>query len=113
MAPRPRCSATPSWSRATRARPMLETRRLRSGYGHITVLWDLSFRFREGALTAIVGPNGAGKTTLLRTLTGLVPHTGEILFGGERLVGRTSDLAGRGIVMVPEGRMVFRDMSVE
>jgi branched-chain amino acid transport system ATP-binding protein len=92
---------------------MLETRRLRAGYGHITVLWDLSLRFRAGALTAIVGPNGAGKTTLLRALTGLVPHAGEILFQGERLVGRTSDLAGAGLVMVPEGRMVFRDMSVE
>ncbi|GJE41673.1 ABC transporter ATP-binding protein [Methylobacterium soli] len=92
---------------------MLETRRLRAGYGHITVLWDLSLRFRAGALTAIVGPNGAGKTTLLRALTGLVPHAGEILFQGERLVSRTSDLAGAGLVMVPEGRMVFRDMSVE
>ncbi|WP_336486993.1 ABC transporter ATP-binding protein [Methylobacterium nigriterrae] len=92
---------------------MLETRDLRAGYGHITVLWDLSLRFREGALTAIVGPNGAGKTTLMRALTGLVPHRGEIRLGGERLSGRTWDLAARGLVMVPEGRLVFRDMSVE
>ncbi|MGU3537286.1 ABC transporter ATP-binding protein [Methylobacterium sp. A54F] len=92
---------------------MLETRNLRAGYGHITVLWDLSLQFREGALTAIVGPNGAGKTTLLRALTGLVPHGGEIRLGGERLAGRTWDLAARGLVMVPEGRLVFRDMSVE
>lgn len=92
---------------------MLETRNLRAGYGHITVLWDLSLTFREGALTAIVGPNGAGKTTLLRALTGLIPHDGEIRLGGERLAGKTWDLAGQGIVMVPEGRLVFRDMSVE
>jgi branched-chain amino acid transport system ATP-binding protein len=92
---------------------MLETRNLRAGYGHITVLWDLSLQFREGALTAIVGPNGAGKTTLLRALTGLVPHGGEIRLAGERLSGRTWDLAARGLVMVPEGRLVFRDMSVE
>ncbi len=92
---------------------MLETKNLRAGYGHITVLWDLSLSFREGALTAIVGPNGAGKTTLLRALTGLIPHGGEIRLGGERLAGKTWDLANRGIVMVPEGRLVFRDMSVE
>lgn len=92
---------------------MLETRNLRAGYGHITVLWDVSLAFREGALTAIVGPNGAGKTTLLRALTGLIPHQGEILLGGVPLKGKTWDLAGQGIVLVPEGRMVFRDMSVE
>jgi len=92
---------------------MLETRNLRAGYGAITVLWDLSIGFREGALTAIVGPNGAGKTTLLRALTGLVPHRGEILLDGRPLAGRTWDLAAAGLVMVPEGRLVFRDMTVE
>lgn len=92
---------------------MLETRNLTSGYGAITVLWDVNLTFREGALTAIVGPNGAGKTTLLRTLTGLLPYQGEILLGGQPLKGKTWDLAAQGIVMVPEGRLVFRDMSVE
>lgn len=92
---------------------MLEARNLRAGYGAITVLWDLSIGFREGALTAIVGPNGAGKTTLLRALTGLVPHQGEILLDGRPLEGKTWDLAAAGLVMVPEGRLVFRDMSVE
>ena len=92
---------------------MLEARHLQAGYGHITVLWDLSVNFREGALTAIVGPNGAGKTTLLRALTGLIPHRGEIRLGNEPLAGRTWDLAAQGIVMVPEGRLVFRDMTVE
>lgn len=92
---------------------MLETRHLRAGYGAITVLWDVSVKFREGALTAIVGPNGAGKTTLLRALTGLVPHEGDILLAGLPIDGKTWDLAGDGLVMVPEGRLVFRDMSVE
>ena len=96
---------------------MLETRNLSSGYGAITVLWDVSLTFREGALTAIVGPNGAGKTTLLRTLTGLLPYNGEILLGGQSLKGKglskTWDLAAQGLVMVPEGRLVFRDMTVE
>lgn len=92
---------------------MLETRRLVAGYGAITVLWDLSLTFRAGALTAIVGPNGAGKTTLLRAITGLIPSTGEILMGGRPLDGATWNLAAQGLVMVPEGRLLFRDMTVE
>jgi len=92
---------------------MLETRNLGAGYGAITVLWDLTIGFRDGALTAIVGPNGAGKTTLLRALTGLVPHRGEILLDGRPLRGKTWDLAADGLVMVPEGRLIFRDMTVE
>lgn len=92
---------------------MLETRNLTAGYGAITVLWDLTVGFREGALTAIVGPNGAGKTTLLRALTGLVPHRGEIMLDGRPLRGKTWDLAAEGLIMVPEGRLVFRDMTVE
>ena len=92
---------------------MLETRNLSAGYGAITVLWDLTIGFRDGALTAIVGPNGAGKTTLLRALTGLVPHQGQILLDGRPLEGKTWDLADQGLVMVPEGRLIFRDMTVE
>lgn len=92
---------------------MLETRNLSAGYGAITVLWDVNLKFRSGALTAIVGPNGAGKTTLLRALTGMVPHTGDILLDGAPLKGKTWDLAAQGLIMVPEGRLVFRDMTVE
>ncbi|MFD2250472.1 branched-chain amino acid transport system ATP-binding protein [Pseudochelatococcus lubricantis] len=92
---------------------MLEIRHLRSGYGRVTVLWDVSLTFREGTLTTIVGPNGAGKTTLLKTLAGLIPYEGDIRLGGEPLRGKAWDLAERGIILVPEGRMVFRDMSVE
>jgi branched-chain amino acid transport system ATP-binding protein len=92
---------------------MLEARGLSAGYGAITILWDVSMTFREGALTTIVGPNGAGKTTLLRALVGLLPHRGEILLNNTPLHGATWDLAAQGLVMVPEGRLVFRDMTVE
>lgn len=91
---------------------MLEVRGLRAGYGRINVLWDVSLQFPTGELTAIVGPNGAGKTTLFRALMGLVPHQGEILLDGRPIRGRTWDLLEAGVVMVPEGRMVFKDMSV-
>jgi len=75
----------------------------RNSYGHITVLWDLSLTFREGALTAIVGPNGAGKTTLLRALTGLIPYEGEIRLGIDRVFGRRGALAGLVEAVAGEG----------
>ncbi|OEZ55004.1 ABC transporter ATP-binding protein [Duganella sp. HH105] len=94
---------------------MLELDQVRAGYGAINVLWDVSLRAEAGQLTTIIGPNGAGKTTLLRAIMGLVPVTaGEIRLNGERLNGTpTWEMADHGIAMIPEGRMVFRDMSVE
>jgi branched-chain amino acid transport system ATP-binding protein len=94
---------------------MLEINGARAGYGAINVLWDVSLRAARGEVTTIVGPNGAGKTTLLRAIMGLVPlKRGQIAFGGAALGGvPTWDMAQRGITMVPEGRMIFRDMSIE
>jgi len=94
---------------------MLEVRGLRAGYGAINVLWDVDIAFEAGKLTALIGPNGAGKTTLLRTIMGEVPVTrGEIAFDGRPLKGiATWQMPNAGIAMIPEGRMIFRDMSVE
>ena len=94
---------------------MLEVARLRAGYGAINVLWDVDLRFAAGKLTAIIGPNGAGKTTLLRAIMGQVPAThGEIRFDGRPVDGTTTwRMAEAGIAMIPEGRMIFADMSVE
>jgi branched-chain amino acid transport system ATP-binding protein len=94
---------------------MLKVDNLRAGYGAINVLWDVSLDFAEGRLTTIVGPNGAGKSTLLKSIMGLVtPTQGSISLRGQSLAGsRTWDMAGQGVVLVPEGRLVFRDMSVE
>ncbi len=93
---------------------MLEVRSVRAGYGPINVLWDVDLRFETGRLTTIIGPNGAGKTTLLRAIMGQVPITqGEIALEGTRLDGTdTWRMPDHGIVLIPEGRMVFRDMSV-
>ena len=70
---------------------------------------------QSGKLTTIIGPNGAGKTTLLRAIMGLVPVThGEISLDGKSLAGTpTWDMADLSVAMIPEGRMTFRDMSVE
>lgn len=94
---------------------MLKVSNLRAGYGAINVLWDVSLDFEEGKLTTIVGPNGAGKSTLLKAIMGLVPPSqGEITLRGQSLAQhRTWDMSEQGVVLVPEGRLVFRDMSVE
>ena len=93
---------------------MLDVRGVRAGYGNINVLWDVDLRFDSGKLTTIIGPNGAGKTTLLRAIMGQVPLThGEVLLDGARLDGtRTWRMHDHGIALIPEGRMIFRDMSV-
>jgi branched-chain amino acid transport system ATP-binding protein len=94
---------------------MLELSNVRAGYGAINVLWDVSLKIAAGQLTTIIGPNGAGKTTLLRAIMGLLPVAGgEILLDGARLNGTPAwNMADAGVAMIPEGRMVFRDMSVE
>ncbi|QQC66874.1 ABC transporter ATP-binding protein [Paraburkholderia ginsengisoli] len=94
---------------------MLEMNAVRAGYGAINVLWDVSLNVARGEVTTIVGPNGAGKTTLLRAIMGLLPlQRGQIVYDGASLAGvPTWDLPERGIAMVPEGRMIFRDMSIE
>ncbi|MBD8528406.1 MULTISPECIES: ABC transporter ATP-binding protein [unclassified Massilia] len=94
---------------------MLEVTNLRAGYGAINVLWDLSLTIAPGKLTTIIGPNGAGKTTLLRAIMGLVPvKQGSITLNGKPLNGTpTWEMNGVSLAMIPEGRMVFRDMTVE
>ncbi|MBA5689178.1 ABC transporter ATP-binding protein [Rugamonas apoptosis] len=94
---------------------MLELKDVRAGYGAINVLWDVSLTAAAGQLTAIIGPNGAGKTTLLRAIMGLLPlGAGQVVLDGLALHGAPAwRMAELGVAMVPEGRMVFRDMSVE
>ena len=94
---------------------MLELKQVRAGYGAINVLWDVSLAVAAGSLTTIIGPNGAGKTTLLRAVMGLLPVThGAITLNGRPLAGTpTWAMADLSVAMVPEGRMTFRDMSVE
>ncbi|WP_431854503.1 ABC transporter ATP-binding protein [Azospirillum sp.] len=96
-------------------KPLLEVDRVRAGYGAINVLWEVSLTVAAGETTVIVGPNGAGKTTLLRALMGLVPvQGGDVRLDGASIRNRrTWDSVADGLVMIPEGRMIFPDMSVE
>jgi branched-chain amino acid transport system ATP-binding protein len=94
---------------------VLEVSRVRAGYGSINVLWDVDVQVQRGRLTTIIGPNGAGKTTLLRAIMGLTPVTqGDIRIDGQSRAGTaTWDMARQGVVLIPEGRMIFGEMSVE
>ncbi|MGO3859605.1 ABC transporter ATP-binding protein [Neisseriaceae bacterium CLB008] len=94
---------------------MLKVDHIRAGYGAINILWDVSLEMPKGALTTIIGTNGAGKTTLLRAIMGLIPLTqGHISLEDAPLdVVPTWDMPGLGLCLIPEGRMIFKDMSVE
>lgn len=87
---------------------------IEAGYGQTTVLRNVDLTVPSGAVVALLGPNGAGKTTLLRVASGLLkPRKGDILLDGVSLVGRTTDqLAQRGICHIPEGRGIFRSLTV-
>ena len=93
---------------------MLEVHDLVAGYGAVTVLHRVTLDVRAGEMLAIIGANGAGKTTLLRAISGLLHlRGGSVRLGGEDVSGRPCHaLAQRGLCHVPEGRRVFRPMSV-
>lgn len=92
----------------------LETKGLHAGYGEIRVLQGVTVTVREGSITAVIGANGAGKTTLMRVLAGLVPATsGQLSSHGTDITAMPPHLrVARGIVLVPEGRLIFPDLSV-
>jgi branched-chain amino acid transport system ATP-binding protein len=93
---------------------MLEVRALHAGYGRVEVLRGVSLCVPEQAIIGLLGANGAGKTTLLRALCGLATvHSGEIRFRGALAARlRPEALMRRGMVLVPQGRMLFGPMSV-
>ena len=93
---------------------LFEVSAVTAGYGELQILWGLDLSVEQGTLTALVGSNGAGKTTLMRTILGLItPWSGSVTFEG-RDVSKLSAHAKAelGLVMVPEGRQLFSDMTV-
>ena len=93
---------------------LLDVSGLCSGYGALQVLFDVSLSVREGEVVALMGSNGAGKTTTLRTITGLIrPMSGDVRLDGDDVTGKAPEqLVRRGVVMVPEGRGMLRDLTV-
>ncbi|BCG71794.1 ABC transporter ATP-binding protein [Mesorhizobium sp. 113-1-2] len=96
------------------ANRLLEVTNLEVAYGDVGALWGVSIHVDPGTIVAIVGANGAGKTTLLKTISGLLkPKRGEIFLSGVPLAGKApEEIAGMGIAHVPEGRGLFRQMTV-
>jgi branched-chain amino acid transport system ATP-binding protein len=93
---------------------MLEVRDLDAGYGRVRVLRGVSLDVPAGKIVALLGANGAGKTTLLRAIAGLAMiHAGSITLGGDTTTGRAPEALVRdGLVLVPQGRLLFGDMTV-
>ena len=93
---------------------VLEVHDLASGYGEVQILWGVSLKLEKGKLTTLVGSNGVGKSTLLRALMGLLrPWQGNITFQGRDMTRQSAQSRAKvGVVMVPEGRQLFTDMTV-
>jgi branched-chain amino acid transport system ATP-binding protein len=94
---------------------LLEIRGACVDYGKVSAIRDISMNVPDGGIVTIIGGNGAGKTTTLRAISGLERlKAGEIRFDGERIDHLPADrIVARGIAHVPEGRRVFKDLTVE
>ena len=93
---------------------LLEVSELRAGYGSLPVLGGITFDIEEGETAVLLGLNGAGKTTTVLTLAGLLkPWGGKVTFDGKDITGMDPrKLVAEGVVLVPEGRRVFPQLSV-
>ena len=93
---------------------MLKIDNLVFNYGKIQALKGVSFEVQQGEILSIVGANGAGKSTLLKCISGLLkPQSGEVSYDGEVLPRTANAVVAKGIAMVPEGRWIFPNLTVE
>src|SRR4249920_1427690 len=100
---------------STAGETLLAVRGLHAGYGGSEVLHGIDLEVGAGEVVALLGRNGMGKTTLVRTICGLHPaRSGEVVFRGERVeAGAPHRIARRGLGLVPEGRQIFANLTVE
>jgi ABC-type branched-subunit amino acid transport system ATPase component len=93
---------------------LLDVERITAGYGRMDILHDVSLRVDAGEIVSIIGPNGAGKSTAFKTIVGFLrPRTGAVRFDGAEITGLRPDLVlRRGLAYVPQGRIVFPQMTV-
>lgn len=92
---------------------MLELKNINAGYGKRMVLNDVSINIRPEKITVIMGPNGAGKSTLLKVMYGLLKSaSGEIYLDENKIIPTPQSLVAKGIFMIPQGKRVFRNMTV-
>ncbi len=85
-----------------------------AGYGRLDILHDVSVHVAPGEIVGVIGPNGAGKSTAFKTIVGFLrPRAGRVVFNGEEITGLRPDLVlRRGLAYVPQGRLVFPQMTV-
>lgn len=95
--------------------PILKVEGLTAGYGESTVIRDLSLELAVGETLVVIGPNGHGKTTLLNAISGLADvHAGRISLAGKEIQDlRAEQMAGVGLVHIPQGDMLFPSLTVE
>lgn len=93
---------------------MLEVEQVDVHYGDIQALWNVSFRVENGEIVSLIGSNGAGKTTVLKTISGVLSLTkGSVTIDGVRSdTIKAYQIVEHGVSLVPEGRRLFRDMTV-
>ena len=94
---------------------LLQLDSVSTGYGRHKVLNSVSLRVEEGSVVGIIGPNGHGKSTLLRAISGIVATwSGQITFAGKAIQNKMAhEIVGHGIVQIPEGDMIFPEMTIE
>jgi branched-chain amino acid transport system ATP-binding protein len=94
--------------------PLLALEKVEVHYGGIRAVKGIDLVVEEGELVCLIGANGAGKTTTLRAITGLAHAAGRIAYAGEEIAGRKPhEIARKGIALVPEGRGVFPQLTIE
>ncbi len=94
---------------------MLKVRHINTYYGQVHALKNVSLHLKPGEIVTLIGANGAGKTTILNSLSAVTPiRSGEILFEGEPIHGLSPEkIVDLGVSQVPEGRQVFKPLTVE
>ena len=93
---------------------LLKVENLETYYGKIAALNGISFEVRQGQIVTLLGSNGAGKSTTLKTLSGIIsPSAGKVFFLDEDITNKPAhEIVKRGLIHIPEGRNIFKDLSV-
>jgi len=94
--------------------PLLRAEGMTAGYGKMAILHDVTLEVRAGEMVSVIGPNGAGKSTAFKTIVGFLrPTSGHVVFDGQDIAGlRPDQVLVRGLAYVPQGRIVFPQMTV-
>jgi len=94
--------------------PLLTAHGITGGYGKLDILHEVSLGVDAGEIVSVIGPNGAGKSTAFKTIVGFLrPRSGRVVFNGEEITGLRPDVVlRRGLAYVPQGRLVFAQMTV-